>query len=608
MARIKSDRFLLSEKFYSIQGEGKTTGYPSYFIRLSQCNLTCGCSSTYVNNLKKLDDPLLEKKPGSFKGDLHEDGKATWTCFVSNTKINTERGRINIQDLKVGDTVLSFNETTGLVENSTIIRIGSREVTVEDLIKIELEHGSFLVCTKDHPFYVKGRWKQAQSLLAYDEIYSIPYAQYQSIVSKHRYDNYTIQQRNNISEQVKRIDKSYMQTEEYKRAHQEGQKKIDWATVSERMKKNNPMKNPKTVKKNWEAHQRRMSKLEIRFQKLVQRYDLPIEYVGNGKFWIENQNPDFKVIGENKVIELYDSSYKPNNGYMRDSNWEMQRSKKFIDANIQVLFINVYDEDKNNSNWTLEKQQEIARKVQKFCLNGKKVLSTSQYTGRKKIVYILECDNNKNYFANGCLAHNCDTIPVWIKGQEVQFQDIIDGWKEQGIYNDIKSGLIHIIWTGGEPLIQQDSIVEFMRYWQLLPNIKPGELISVYNEIETNGTLYINDDLFNILNQINCSPKLSNSGQMKSMRINEKSIKRIMDHPNYQFKFVISTEDDIFEMFDTYINPFNIPLKNVVCMPGLDNRDDFFERTKWVMEMAKKYKFIGLSRMHVASWNQLTGV
>jgi 7-carboxy-7-deazaguanine synthase len=281
MARIKSDRFLLSEKFYSIQGEGKTTGYPSYFIRLSQCNLTCGCSSTYVNNLKKLDDPLLEKKPGSFKGDLHEDGKATWTC---------------------------------------------------------------------------------------------------------------------------------------------------------------------------------------------------------------------------------------------------------------------------------------------------------------------------------------DTIPVWIKYREEEFHDIIDQWKHDDLYNDIKSGLIHIIWTGGEPLIQQDSIVEFMRYWQLLPNIKPGELISVYNEIETNGTLYINDDLFNILNQINCSPKLSNSGQMKSMRINEKSIKRIMDHPNYQFKFVISTEDDIFEMFDTYINPFNIPLKNVVCMPGLDNRDDFFERTKWVMEMAKKYKFIGLSRMHVASWNQLTGV
>lgn len=278
MARIKSDRFLLSEKFFSIQGEGKTTGYPSYFIRLSQCNLVCGCSPTHVNTLKKSTDNLL---PGSFKGDLHKEGKANWTC---------------------------------------------------------------------------------------------------------------------------------------------------------------------------------------------------------------------------------------------------------------------------------------------------------------------------------------DTIPVWIKGQEVQFEDIVDDWIDEGYYNDIKSGLIHIIWTGGEPLIQQDSIVEFMRYWQLLPDIKPGELLSVYTEIETNGSLYINDDLFNILNQINCSPKLSNSGQLKSMRINERSIKRIMDHPNYQFKFVISTEDDIFEMFDTYINPFNIPLKNVVCMPGLDNRDDFFERTKWVMEMAKKYKFIGLSRMHIASWNQLTGV
>ena len=32
----------ISESFYSIQGEGATSGYPAYFIRLQGCNLMCG--------------------------------------------------------------------------------------------------------------------------------------------------------------------------------------------------------------------------------------------------------------------------------------------------------------------------------------------------------------------------------------------------------------------------------------------------------------------------------------------------------------------------------------------------------------------------------------
>ncbi len=94
----------------------------------------------------------------------------------------------------------------------------------------------------------------------------------------------------------------------------------------------------------------------------------------------------------------------------------------------------------------------------------------------------------------------------------------------------------------------------------------------------------------------------------KMQRLRPEVIDSIMKHSNYQFKFVVSTEDDIFEMFDTYINPLNIPLKNVVCMPGLDDQNNFHERTRWVLEMAKKYKFRGLTRLHVSAWNKTTGV
>lgn len=212
----------------------------------------------------------------------------------------------------------------------------------------------------------------------------------------------------------------------------------------------------------------------------------------------------------------------------------------------------------------------------------------------------------------GKASWTCDTIPVWARGTEREFQYLIDRWKAQGIYEDICKGIIHIIWTGGEPTIpaHQESIVNFMDYFQLQESIRSDRIceIATFNEIETNGTLYIDDPLFYRINQINCSPKLSNSGMPVKMRIAEKAICRIMEHPNYQFKFVISTEDDVFEMFDTFITPFNILLQNVCCMPGLDDQEDFHERTRFVLEMAKKYKFIGLTRLHVSAWDKTTGV
>jgi 7-carboxy-7-deazaguanine synthase len=220
---------------------------------------------------------------------------------------------------------------------------------------------------------------------------------------------------------------------------------------------------------------------------------------------------------------------------------------------------------------------------------------------------IFEGDLHKE----GKATWTCDSTSQWLfRGENKDFQYLIDRWKEQDIYEDIRSGLIHIIWTGGEPTIKghQEAITNFFKYWDQIDSIRPGVYGKTpYHEIETNGTIYI-DELFYKLNQINCSPKLSNSGMTEKQRIVPAAIERIMEHSNYQFKFVVSNEDDIKEMFRDFIEPFNIPLRRVCCMPGMDSQEQFHERTQWVLEMAKKYKFIGLTRLHISAWDKTLDV
>ena len=208
----------------------------------------------------------------------------------------------------------------------------------------------------------------------------------------------------------------------------------------------------------------------------------------------------------------------------------------------------------------------------------------------------------------GKATWTCDSTSQWLwRGEDKEFQYLIDRWKEQGIYDDILNGNIHIIWTGGEPTIKghQEAIFNFMKYWAANTDHYLNE---TFHEIETNGTVVIDNDLWMIIDQINCSPKLSNSGMTEKQRIVPAAIKRIMEHANYQFKFVISTEDDVKEMFRDFVEPFNIPLKNVVCMPGLDDAANFEERTQFCLEMAKKYRFRGLTRLHIAAWNKTLNV
>lgn len=204
----------------------------------------------------------------------------------------------------------------------------------------------------------------------------------------------------------------------------------------------------------------------------------------------------------------------------------------------------------------------------------------------------------------------CDTEAVWKRGIEKPFYRVLQGWEEEEVDKWIYEGRIHLIWTGGEPTIpkHQKAIVAFHEYLKEQCLEKTGKFLNSFDEIETNGTMFIQDDLFDMLDQINCSVKLDNSGMPLKRRLVREALERIMTHDNYWFKFVISTEDCLKEIEDDFIGPLNIPFDKVLMMPGLDSQKNFHERTKFCLDMAKKYGYIGLTRLHVSAWDKLTGV
>ena len=76
-------------------------------------------------------------------------------CFVAGTQITLEGGsKKNIEDIVIGDEVLSFNETSNLIEPKKVIEL--KQPMHSDLVKYHLSNSTTLTCTYDHPIYING--------------------------------------------------------------------------------------------------------------------------------------------------------------------------------------------------------------------------------------------------------------------------------------------------------------------------------------------------------------------------------------------------------------------------------------------------------------------
>lgn len=189
----------------------------------------------------------------------------------------------------------------------------------------------------------------------------------------------------------------------------------------------------------------------------------------------------------------------------------------------------------------------------------------------------------------------CDTVEVWMKAQSKEINKVLPNDCIQAIKNGA-----HIILTGGEPLMQQTQLEEFIKYIKFELGIEKP-----FFEVETNGTIIPNDYLTNNINLWNCSPKLSNSGNDKSITYKPDVIKHL-NNLNTIFKFVVSKEKDWEEIKKDYL--YLIDKKKVYLMPSGENQKLLNQNKKTVVELAKQNYLNFTTRLHIDIWNKKTGV
>ena len=155
----------------------------------------------------------------------------------------------------------------------------------------------------------------------------------------------------------------------------------------------------------------------------------------------------------------------------------------------------------------------------------------------------------------------------------------------------------NIVITGGEPLIQRRQLE------RLVQELKVRDYRV---EVETNGTVSP-DELSELVDQFNVSPKLAHSGNEGLIRIDPPVLREFAARGNANFKFVVRDEADLTEVEDLR-RRFTIPPDRVVLMPEGRTAAELTSRSSWLAEACTQRGYRFSTRLHILIWGDKRGV
>lgn len=237
-----------------------------------------------------------------------------------------------------------------------------------------------------------------------------------------------------------------------------------------------------------------------------------------------------------------------------------------------------------------------------------------QLVGRPSVFMRMSmCNLTCIGFASPDSPFGCDSFISWSKKNKMTLEEVAQYFEKTGYHDRLRAGAVLKI-TGGEPLIQEKNLLEFVKMiierWEFVDYNKPLTPEDVkkpvlYIDFETNATLMPSDEWAKFCVTYTTSPKLSNNGDPENKRFKPEVLKFLVQE-GACFKFVVKQESDLIEIFDKYINNSDIKLPQdlVWLMPMCGSRQELTDVGLVVAELCKKYGFNYSNRLQLQLWNK----
>ena len=222
-----------------------------------------------------------------------------------------------------------------------------------------------------------------------------------------------------------------------------------------------------------------------------------------------------------------------------------------------------------------------------------------EYAGYPSVFMRLSmCNLTCKGFASADSPHGCDSFVSWSVKNRFTLDKVLDVLEDEGHVKHLRE---HAIWkiTGGEPLIQQKTLLQlmemFVKRFGFIPKI----------DFETNATIEPLPEWAAYKATFTTSPKLSNNGDPEEKRY-KPAVLRWHVQNGSGFKFVVSEQKDLDEVYEKYINHPDvlIPKHRVWLMPCCGSRAEHTDKAATIAELCKSNDLKFSPRLQLVIWDK----
>lgn len=163
----------------------------------------------------------------------------------------------------------------------------------------------------------------------------------------------------------------------------------------------------------------------------------------------------------------------------------------------------------------------------------------------------------------------------------------------------LAAGAPGVIFTGGEPLIQQGALLEIAL---LLRAARPDLAV----EVETNGTITPSPELLEVVDLFAVSPKLATSGVPTRLALRG-ALHRLAGLPQAVFKFVVQDVAADLAEIEEVCARYGLPPGQVWLMPCASRPEELRAQGRAVAEAALARGYGYSPRLHIDLWGDEPG-